>query len=153
MADLDQVYGGISDNDNNNYNQMYDGEKNDYSQNDYATSLQQQAHQPQQVQQQKPVQQIQQIPQIPQMQQPAPRRQISSPSYSFWDRMVFKRNEVLKLAVFSLVILLAIALDKLSTFYLSKYLSENSMTDTQEFFMRLSYPIIVFLIIWVMKSL
>jgi len=145
MAELDQVYGGISDNDQ----QMYQDEKQEFgSQPEYANSIQPPVNQQQNVQQptQPMLQQMQQV-------QPVQSRRQYTPSYSFWDRMVFKRNEVIKLGIFSLVILLAIALDKVINCYLSKYLSENSLSDTQEFFIRLSYPIFIFLFIWVTKSL
>lgn len=75
------------------------------------------------------------------------------PSYSFWDRMVLKRPEVIKLAIFSLVIVLAISLDRIGTFYMSKYIGDNILTDFQELMLRMSYPIIVFIVLWVIKSL
>lgn len=76
-----------------------------------------------------------------------------SPSYSFWDRMTLKRTDVIKLAIFSLVIVLAIALDRMGTHYLTKYLSDNVLTDFQEFMLRLSYPVIIFILLWIVKSL
>lgn len=75
------------------------------------------------------------------------------PEYSFWDRLVIKRPEVMKLAMFSLVFLLAIALDRIGTHYINKYLSDNVFTDIQEFIVRLSYPILIFIILWIVKSL
>lgn len=77
----------------------------------------------------------------------------SNISYSFWERMVVKRPEIIKLAVFSLVIVMAISLEKVGTHYLSKYLSENIFTDLQELMIRFSLPIGVLLLIWVIKSL
>lgn len=74
-------------------------------------------------------------------------------SYSFGDRMSLKRPEVIKLAMFSLVIVLAIALDRIGTHYLTKYLADNVFTDFQEFILRLSYPIVIFLTLWIVKSL
>ena len=76
-----------------------------------------------------------------------------NPSYSFWDRMALKRPEVIKLGVFALVIVLAISLEKIGTHYLSKYLSDNIFTDLQELMLRFSYPIGIFIIIWIIKSL
>ena len=76
-----------------------------------------------------------------------------SPSYSFWDRMTIKRPEVMKLGVFALVIVLAISLERIGTHYLGKYLSDNIFTDLQELMLRFSYPIGVFLFIWIVKSL
>lgn len=82
------------------------------------------------------------------------RRQVAiNPSYSFGDRMTMKRGEVIKLAMFSLVIVMAIALDRIGTHYLTKYLSDNIFTDFQEFMLRLSYPIVIFIILWIVKSL
>lgn len=75
------------------------------------------------------------------------------PQYSFWDRMAIKRSEVIKLAIFSLVIVLGIALDRIGTHYITKYLSDNILTDFQEFMLRLSYPIMIFLILWIIKSM
>lgn len=75
-----------------------------------------------------------------------------APEYSFWDRMNLKRSEVIKLALFSLVIVLGIAIDRIGTHYISKYISENILTDVQEFLLRLSYPIVVFLLLWVLKA-
>jgi len=74
-------------------------------------------------------------------------------SYSFWDRMSIKRSEVIKLAVFALVIVLGISLDRMGTFYISKYLSDNILTDVQELMVRLAYPVLIFLILWIIKAL
>jgi hypothetical protein len=74
-------------------------------------------------------------------------------SYSFFDKMAMKRTDVVKLAVFSLVIVLAISIDRIGTHYLTKYITDNIFTNFQEFMIRLSYPIIVFLVIWIVKSM
>lgn len=75
------------------------------------------------------------------------------PTYSFWDRMVLKRTDVMKLATFSLVFLMAIAIDRMGTHYINKYLTDNIFTDIQEFIIRLSYPILIFIVLWIVKSL
>lgn len=82
--------------------------------------------------------------------QEPPRRNIS---YSFWDRMAIKRPEVIKLGVFALVIVLAISLERIGTHYLTRYLSDNIFTDLQDLMLRFSYPIGIFLLIWIVKSL
>jgi ABC-type bacteriocin/lantibiotic exporter with double-glycine peptidase domain len=87
---------------------------------------------------------------VPQQQAHVQRR---NPTYSFWDRMAMKRPDVVKLAIFSLVIVLAISIYKLGTHYMTKYISDNVLTDFQEFMVRLAYPIFVFLILWIAKSL
>ena len=55
--------------------------------------------------------------------------------------------------MFSLAILLAISLDRVGTFYITKYITENVLTETQELLLRLSYPVIIFLILWFLKAL
>jgi hypothetical protein len=91
-------------------------------------------------------------------QSPPPREQFQNmyqrrESASFFDRMAMKRTDVVKLAVFALVIVLAIAIDRIGTHYLTKYISDNIFTNFQEFMIRLAYPVIVFLIIWIVKSM
>jgi hypothetical protein len=73
--------------------------------------------------------------------------------YTFWDKMSMKRSEVIKLGVFSLVIVLAIAIDRISTHYITRYLSDNILTNFQEFMLRLAYPVVVFLFLWIVKAL
>lgn len=145
MAELDQVYGGMGGGDNEiNHHQQEDTE---YESRHHREI--QQNHEPKSVQNQIEYP----IPQQYNMPQQAPPKRQFAPSYSFWDRMTLKRVEVIKLAMFSLVILLAIAIDKISNHYLSKYISENVLSETQEFILRLSYPIVIFLVLWIAKSL
>jgi hypothetical protein len=119
-------------------------------------------HSQQQAQQQKQIQ----PPPIAQIQQPMQQFQTQSTTqqgdnqgvrrrveYNFMDRMNLKRGEVLKLALFSLVIVLGISVDRMITHYLSKYLGDNSLTDFQEFLLRFSYPIGIFLALWIFKAI
>jgi hypothetical protein len=121
-----------------------------------------QQHSQQQAQQQKQIQ----PPPIAQIQQPMQQFQTQSTTqqgdnqgvrrrveYNFMDRMNLKRGEVLKLALFSLVIVLGISVDRMITHYLSKYLGDNSLTDFQEFLLRFSYPIGIFLALWIFKAI
>jgi hypothetical protein len=55
------------------------------------------------------------------------------PEYNFFDRMNMKKSEVIKLALFSLVIVLGISVDRMITYYLSKYIGDNILTEFQEF--------------------
>jgi hypothetical protein len=170
MAELSLVYG---ENDGNYFSQ------NDYEtdkQRQPSMGGSSQMQQMQQMQHSQNVQQqvVQQAQQSQQAQQPvvmmkqqgsnvkegfqnmSPQEYVSSyrkTSYSFWDKMTIKRPEVMKLAIFSLVIVLAIAIDKMTSHYLSKYISENIFTDFQEFMVRLSYPVLIFLLLWILKSL
>jgi ABC-type bacteriocin/lantibiotic exporter with double-glycine peptidase domain len=96
-------------------------------------------YQNQQLQQQQPVQQQY-------------KRQ-RNPEYSFWDRMVMSRNDVIKLFILSIVIVLGISIEKIGYFYISSYLNENTLSTIQELLVRLSFPIIVFILLWIIKSL
>lgn len=72
---------------------------------------------------------------------------------TFWNRFTTKKAEVFKLVMFSLVILFAISIDRIGTYYLSKYVNENVLTDRQEFIVRLAYPVIIILVLWIFKAL
>lgn len=71
---------------------------------------------------------------------------------SFWDKLATKRPEVLKLFMFALVVLLALSMDHIASHYLANYISKTILTDMQELFVRLSYPVMIFLVIWIMKA-
>jgi hypothetical protein len=73
--------------------------------------------------------------------------------YNFLDRMNLKKTEVIKLALFSLVIVLGISIDRMLTHYLSRYINDNVLTDFQEILLRLSYPITIFLVLWIFKAI
>ena len=73
--------------------------------------------------------------------------------YNFLDRMNLKKTEVIKLALFSLVIVLGISIDRMLTYYVSKYINDNVLTDFQELLLRLSYPITIFLLLWIFKAI
>lgn len=73
--------------------------------------------------------------------------------YSFWDRMVMSRREVIKLFILSIVVVLGISLEKIGCHYITQYISSNDLTYIQELLVRFSFPIIVFIILWIIKSL
>jgi hypothetical protein len=113
---------------------------------------------PQQLQQiQQPPQQIpQQVYKLNFQQQPQQSQQSQQiqryPEYSFWDRMVLSRREVLKLLILSIVIVIGISLEKIGYHYISNYISSNDLTSLQEFLVRLSFPLFVILLLWIIKS-
>jgi len=63
------------------------------------------------------------------------------------------KREVLKLFILSIVIILGISLEKLISHYVNLYLNSNDLTTFQEFIFRLAYPTIIFIILWIIKSL
>jgi hypothetical protein len=95
-------------------------------------------------------QQLQQQMMLPTQQQQHSQRK---GEYNFIDRMNLKKTEVIKLALFSLVIVLGISIDRMLTHYLSRYINDNVLTDFQELLLRLSYPITIFLLLWIFKAI
>ena len=76
-----------------------------------------------------------------------------NPEYSFWDRMVMSKNDVLKLIILSLIIVLGISIEKILFHYINQYLSENLLSPIQDFLVRISIPVSVILFLWIIKSL
>lgn len=124
---------------------------------------QQQQQQQQQLQQMQQQQMQQQMQQQVQQAQTVQQKQVQKPEsdgqsrrkmeYNFMDRMNMKKGEVIKLALFSLVIVLGISIDRMITFYISKYIGDNVLTDFQELLLRISYPIGIFLLLWIFKAI
>ena len=115
-------------------------------------STEQEEKQPQQMQQQ----QMQQQPQHVQQQKPLQKEDSNSRrrvEYTFMDKMNMKKTEIIKLALFSLVIVLGISIDRMITHYISKYIGDNVLTDFQELLLRISYPIAIFLLLWIFKAI
>ena len=122
---------------------------------------------PQQQQQQQPPQPPPQPPQLQppqqapiyyQQQAPPPIRKPPQqyqtvPQYSFWDRMMLSRNDVFKLILLSFVVVLGISIEKLGSHYINTYLTDNILSPIQEFIVRLSYPLLIFIFLWIIKSL
>ena len=119
--------------------------------------MQQQQMQQQQIQQQQmQQQQMQQQPQHVQQQKPVQKEDSNSRrrvEYTFMDKMNMKKTEIIKLALFSLVIVLGISIDRMITHYISKYIGDNVLTDFQELLLRISYPIAIFLLLWIFKAI
>jgi|APGre2960657423_1045063.scaffolds.fasta_scaffold00135_5 hypothetical protein len=72
---------------------------------------------------------------------------------TIWDKLSSKKMDVLKLVTLSLVILFAMSTDRAANFYLSKYISSAYLSSFQEVAVRLSYPVIVLLIMWIIKAM
>jgi hypothetical protein len=70
----------------------------------------------------------------------------------FWDRIGNKKMEVIKMVILSLIIVLGLSIDRMAGHYLTDYLSKAILTSTQEFMVRISYPVAIVLAIWVIKA-
>ncbi len=71
---------------------------------------------------------------------------------SFWDKLTSKRPEVIKYIMLSFVIVLGISFDRVITHYVTTFLSKNVLTELQEFLVRLSYPLTVIIVLWIIKA-
>ena len=133
---------------------------------DYHQPQPQPQHQPQH--QPQPQQQLPQLPpplppanyyiqnqhhQPQQPQQPPIIKRTRNPEYSFWDRMAMSRNDVFKLVLLAFVIVLGISIEKLGCHYITQYLTENVLSPLQEFIVRITFPVVIFLLLWIIKSL
>lgn len=74
-------------------------------------------------------------------------------SDTFWDRLANKRWEMVKFLVLALIVVLALSIDKVSTHYLDSYINRGFLSSTNELIVRLSYPVIVILLLWLIKAL
>ena len=85
-------------------------------------------------------------------QEPKSKYSVRGPQDGFWDKIGRKRSEVLKVFVLSLIIVLGISVDHISKYYLDSYIAKSFLTETQEFLVRLSYPLLIILVIWLIKA-
>lgn len=86
--------------------------------------------------------------QVPQQQQPIYKYK----DETFIERFLSKRYDVLKVVSFALIIVLAISIDRFTTFYITQYIDATILTKTNEMLFRLSYPVIILVIIWLIKT-
>ena len=140
----------------------------DYKQINDDIDYQQPQPQPQHQPQHQPQQQLPQLPpplppanyyiqnqhhQPQQPQQPPIIKRTRNPEYSFWDRMAMSRNDVFKLVLLAFVIVLGISIEKLGCHYITQYLTENVLSPLQEFIVRITFPVVIFILLWIIKSL
>ena len=119
-------------------------------------------HSQQQLLQKPAIQQAQVPPDVeynvpePVYQQQTPTKQQPQVAYSepsIWEKMGDSKSDVFKLFMFALVILMAISIDRFIFHYIRNYIDENVMNTTNEFLFRLSYPVAILVVVWLLKSL
>ena len=67
--------------------------------------------------------------------------------------MALSRPDVFKLVLLSFVIVLGISIERIGYHYITQYLTDNILSPIQEFIIRVSYPIMIFIFLWIIKSL
>lgn len=73
-------------------------------------------------------------------------------SVGYLDKLLSKKRDVTKLIVFSLVVLLALSLHDVLSFYIKQYLDEAALTAIKEFCVRIIYPIVILFVLWNIKA-
>ena len=86
-------------------------------------------------------------------QNPEKPAQIVSYHESFLTKLGNKKYEIIKFILLALIIALGISFDRVATYYVNTYIGKSILTDTQELFVRLSYPIIIILMLWFLKAM
>lgn len=70
---------------------------------------------------------------------------------SLIDRFVSKKKEVFRLVTMSMTILLAISIHFVLNDLIRNYIVNNNLSDNQELFTKIAYPLTILLIIWMFK--
>lgn len=141
------------DNDSNYEPKIEKKERNERKDRNDELLIQQQLQQQQMQQQQQLLMQPMNNYEEKQYKTPVIRKSQKNPEYSFWDRMLLTKNDVIKLVVLSLVIVLGISIEKILFYYINQYLTENLLSPMQDFLVRLTIPVSVILFLWIIKSL
>ena len=88
-----------------------------------------------------------------QMQSQQPRVVYAAPPPSYFDILVNRRRDVMKLVAFSIVILFAISIHTVVDFGFKEYIVNNDFTFKQELGIKLVYPAAVLLVLWNLKAM
>lgn len=89
-------------------------------------------------------------PYLPAVRYPAQEAQRAA---SYFDAMVQKRRDVLKMVSFAIIILLAISIHTVVDFGLKELIMSNDFTFKQEIGVRMIYPLVVILLLWNLKAI
>ena len=72
---------------------------------------------------------------------------------SYFDRLIAKRTDIARLFVLALIVVLGLSMHTMVTHYLDKYIDKSFMTQSMELMVRLSYPLFILVVIWLLKAL
>jgi hypothetical protein len=70
----------------------------------------------------------------------------------YFDMLGSKKRDMLKLVIMAMMILLALSLHSLVSFWMKEYLDSNDFSFRQEVGIRLLYPVVVLFILWNLKA-
>lgn len=84
--------------------------------------------------------------------QPLNMRAYVAPEPSFLDTMWSRRRDIMKLVMWSMVIVLAISFHGAIEYSMKKYILENDVSENGETFIRYGYPLAIIALLWVSKA-
>lgn len=70
---------------------------------------------------------------------------------SLIDKFLSKKKDVMKLVNLSLTILLGISIHYVVVDYVREYIKSSDLTENKEFFIKISYPMTIFILLWTLK--
>ena len=70
---------------------------------------------------------------------------------SLIDKFMSKKKDVMKLVNLSLTILLGISIHYVVVDYVREYIKSSDLTENKEFFIKISYPMTIFILLWTLK--
>lgn len=70
---------------------------------------------------------------------------------SLVDKFSAKKRDVIKLLMFSLVIVIALGIHSALDTMVKRYISVNEFTDQKEYMVRFMYPVTAFIVLWCLK--
>jgi hypothetical protein len=77
----------------------------------------------------------------------------SAQSSSYYDSIINKRRDVLKIIILAITIVLGISIHYVVDFSLREVFVTNDLGFKQEFGARLLYPIVIVIMIWLLKAI
>lgn len=77
---------------------------------------------------------------------------VEMPADGIWDKLAARKGEVMKFFMLALVVLLGVSMDRMGSHYINGYISRSLLGDTQEFLVRLAYPLGVLLFMWILRA-
>jgi hypothetical protein len=76
---------------------------------------------------------------------------IQKDTENMYDRFISKKKDVMKLLCLSLTVLLAISIHFVLSDLIKNYIMNNNFSENKETFVKIMYPLSVFIIVWSMK--
>lgn len=71
----------------------------------------------------------------------------------YMDNLLSKKKDIMKLVIMAMMILLALSIHSLVTFWMTDYIKSTDLSFKQELGFRLMYPVLAFALLWNLKAM